>query len=326
MNKKKQTNLVTFSWLPEHKKNIDKHFIEWFIGFSEGDGSFSATPYKNKLDVVQPFYRHSFIINQKEPQVLFNLRTTLGFGQVKQYHNTKQGTSYFRYVVSDLEGIERLIHIFNGNLVLDKTQERFKIWLDTYNQRPKIINPVIPLPHVGNNLSLSSAWLSGFIDAEGCLNSSCSLDPLNNKLSVHLRFIIDQKNESQILNKINQFFRTGSVQIRLECATMERFVLEFKKIIQINSVNSKKVYNNMEKIEDFNLMFKYLESFPLRTQKNIKLVRFKKIWIRLNDTMLRPITSKSYERLLRLINSLNTEIITQAEKDIVNFKDTSEID
>ena len=73
----------------------------------------------------------------------------------------------------------------------------------------------------------------------------------------------------------------------------------------------------MEKIEDFNRIFKYLETFQLRTQKNIKLVQFKKIWIRLNDTMLRPSPSKSYKRLIRLIKSLDTEKIDT---------DTSEID
>jgi hypothetical protein len=26
--------------LVSHKKTIDKHFLEWLIGFSEGDGSF----------------------------------------------------------------------------------------------------------------------------------------------------------------------------------------------------------------------------------------------------------------------------------------------
>lgn len=314
--KKKQTHLVTFSWLPEHKKSIDKHFIEWFIGFSEGDGSFSANLYTNKSNPkeLQPFYRHSFIINQKEPQVLYNLRTTLGFGQVKQYHDQKQGTSYFRYVVSDIEGIERLIHIFNGNLVLNKTRERFKLWLDTYNMRPSINNIILPLPHDGNNLSLSSAWLSGFIDAEGCLSSSYILNSKASNLSVYLRFIIDQKNESLILNKIHGLFTTGNVHLRRACAQMERFSLDFKKTLSLHSINSKKSVHKIEKINDFNLMFKYLESFPLRTQKNIKLVKFKKIWIRLNDTMERPLASKSYERFLRLLNSLNTEISDKANQ------------
>jgi hypothetical protein len=72
-------------------------------------------------------YKHSFIIIQKDAQTLYLIRTLLGFGTVKQYHDPKSGEPSFRYLVSDFEGVQRLIQIFSGNLVLAATQKRFKL-------------------------------------------------------------------------------------------------------------------------------------------------------------------------------------------------------
>lgn len=311
LKKKWNLQLYSPSWLPQHILSIDKHFVEWFIGFSEGDGSFSATLYKNKSYVLQEYYRHSFIINQKEPQVLYKIRTTLGFGTVKKYEDKKQGTTYFRYVVSDLDGIERLIHIFNGNLILTKTQNRFKIWLDTFNLRPSINNLIPYMTHNSNNLSLSSAWLSGFIDAEGCFNSLYNKDYLKSlKLIVDLRFIMDQKNESQFFKQIKFLFNSGRIETRNTCDNMERFVLPFTKTLNLpfTKMKSAPIRVLPSKSLAFQSLFKYLDTFPLRTIKNINYIKFQKIWIRLNDSLLRSLDSKSFNRLLNLLNSVNQNL------------------
>lgn len=72
------------------------------------------------------YARHSFIINQKYPHALYKIRAALGFGTIKKYEDKKQETFYYRFVVSDVEGIARLIHIFSGELRLTKTRARFK--------------------------------------------------------------------------------------------------------------------------------------------------------------------------------------------------------
>ena len=49
----------------------DSRFVEWFIGFSEGDGCFCK---KDAYPI--------FVINQADLEVLNLERTTLGFGSV----------------------------------------------------------------------------------------------------------------------------------------------------------------------------------------------------------------------------------------------------
>ena len=96
---------------PEHIKQLDRPFLEWFIGFSEGDGSFA-------LD------RRAFCINQKDPKLLFRIKKKLGFGSV--YETSDPGI--WRYSVTGHTNCLRLYYLFNGNLALEKTIDRFLKW------------------------------------------------------------------------------------------------------------------------------------------------------------------------------------------------------
>jgi hypothetical protein len=64
--------------------------------------------------------RISFIITQKDPKVLYYLRTRLGFGKIYICKD-----SYYRYIVSKKDNLIYLIHIFNNNLLLPKSILRF---------------------------------------------------------------------------------------------------------------------------------------------------------------------------------------------------------
>ena len=99
--------------LPQHKKKINQDFLEWFVGFSEGDGSFIVS--KSKTGQERLF----FVLVQNDVQALHRLRTTLGFGRVGKHGR------YFRYFVCKKTDIDKLMHLFNGNLVLSKTNARF---------------------------------------------------------------------------------------------------------------------------------------------------------------------------------------------------------
>lgn len=103
--------------LPQHIKRYDQSFLEWFVGFAEGDGCFGIN-FTN--------HRISFLINQKDPRVLRFIRTRLGFGSVRSYGG------YFRYSVTKREQLLLLAAIFSGNLALEKTRARFLVWLEHY--------------------------------------------------------------------------------------------------------------------------------------------------------------------------------------------------
>lgn len=70
----------------------------------------------------------SFVITQKDPQVLFKIKKTLGFGKVYLH-----GDNYHRFVVSCKQNLLYLINIFSGRLTLKKTNERFLTWIESFN-------------------------------------------------------------------------------------------------------------------------------------------------------------------------------------------------
>jgi hypothetical protein len=59
--------------MPSHIKKYDPRFIQWLIGFVEGDGSFIISNNKPYFDLSQ---------NLRDIDLLHEIRTTLGFGKV----------------------------------------------------------------------------------------------------------------------------------------------------------------------------------------------------------------------------------------------------
>ena len=94
-------------------------------------------------------------------------------------------------MVGDKQGILALTYLFNGNLVLDKRKIQLNKWLILQNITG-ITSNVLPL--------LSNAWLSGFIDAEGCFNVTLfKRKTMTLGYQVKMRFMIDQKDSHNTL-------------------------------------------------------------------------------------------------------------------------------
>lgn len=152
-----------------HKKKLNKKFLEWFIGFTEGNDSFVILNNKVYFDISQKI---------DNIQVLYYIKKELGFGKIlikKESSTTVKGV----YYVTSKENFYRLITIFNGNLCSINKKKQFEIWLKTFNYQYDcnilFINRLV-------KPSLNTGWLSGFIDAVGCFTGrakSC------NKLEVN---------------------------------------------------------------------------------------------------------------------------------------------
>ena len=255
--------------LVSHKKSINQSFLEWFIGFVEGDGSFIVS--KNRL---------FFILNQKEEKVLQNIRTNLGFGKVSTYKTLS------RFIVADKTNIDRLIHLFNGNLVLTKTNNRFNLWLSERNSCfTKTEDQIEYLGKKQVTTFHDSNWLSGFIDAEGCFNVRRKKN-LKCKIgfTVDLRFILDQKSEKPVLEKIKSFLQTGNVNRRRSVEEMYRLAVSHR--------------------QSHAILIHYLQKHPLRTIKKVSYLRFCRILSYLLDRTNYPLTEKGLRKLERLIQNI----------------------
>lgn len=103
---------------------LDEKFKWWFIGFTEGDGSFIL----NKDGYLEFKVTQSSV----DAQILFYLKKQLGFGSVSlkdKYNKTHQ----FR--IRDKNNILKIIQIFNGNILTKFKLNQFKLWVEGFNKK-----------------------------------------------------------------------------------------------------------------------------------------------------------------------------------------------
>ena len=220
------------------KDNVFKH---WFIGFTEGDGSFIV----NKDGYLE------FKITQSslDAQVLFFIKKNLGFGVVRlQDKNNK--THCFR--VRDKEGLSKIISIFNGNIFLQTRKAQFKLFVTAYN---KIYKQSIVHIHDNNyKPDLSNSWLCGFTDAEGCFTCSI-IDKPNDGGLIRLRYILSQKGNFEEMQYLADLTKG-----------------------KVHYIKSYGGYNMTVNTTKLSLIIKYFDTNPLKTKKSIVYFNWNKMY------------------------------------------------
>lgn len=193
-------------------KNIQPspEFLNWLIGFSEGDGSFTKA---KRGDLY-------FVITQdtRDKQVLEYIQKELNMGKVINQSKTSS-----RYIIQDKLGLYLISLIFNGNIRTPDKLKSFNKFLKSLNNN--INKPSRKLKEFGlsddifeiikphnelKDITLDDNWLIGFVDAEGCFHASFSK---NNK-GFHFIFDLAQKgrdNKEKVLEKLSSLFGVGKV-------------------------------------------------------------------------------------------------------------------
>lgn len=221
--------------------NIDNKFKWWFIGFTEGDGSFII----NKNGYLE------FKVTQssEDAQILFFIKKELGFGTVSIQDKLNK-THHYR--VRDRKNIHKLIQIFNGNIVTNYKLNQFKLWVNAFN---KVYKTNIHCLEDKYELTLNNAWLSGFTDAEGCFTSCTSVSKSTGQFITTVRYVISQKDDIEfskdLADKINGY------------------------ITHVKSYNG---YNTVVNFGKLNKILLYLKNYPLKTKKFISYKRWLKIY------------------------------------------------
>lgn len=236
----------------------DNLFKSWFIGFSEGKGSFMINKNGN--------LEFKIVHRSTDASVLFYIKKKLGFGVVRIQDKVKNNHCF---KVNDEKGLLNLISIFNGNLYLDTKQKEFKLWIDAYNN--KYGTTLVYLKNI-NNPDLSNYWLSGFTDAVGSFTCTIKDKPDKSGL-VKLSYTLSQNgnfNQMKYLAEVLKgkiHFNNGIYEITVNTTKLSRII----NYLNIHSLKTNKsiVYLNIRKIyfliknnksltnEDIKLLTKY---------------------------------------------------------------------
>jgi len=259
-----------------HQLNKKNQF-EWFVGFAEGDGSW-------QVDLTG---RSIFIINQQDPQILYKIKKLVGYGQVNGPYENKNGSTYYRYRVGNLKGTKKLIDIFNGNFVLNKTEKRFGNYLKAYNAQNS--TEEIFLSNKRHVPTLDDHWLSGFIDAEGSFSGTVQKGPKNGEpLAVKIRATLVQQDEEETMHYLAKLLGGYSTYYKSN------------NIVRVFLTN----------VKSRNNIIKYLSAHPLHSNKNVPFARFKKLHVRLTDGKFkwRLQSRRAKERIVTLVRNINKDI------------------
>ena len=243
-----------FSEYYPNLKQPENKFLEWLIGFSEGEGCFTLA---KKGDL-------SFVITQSTTDVksLNYIKDNLGFGKVIK-QSVKQNTH--RFVIQDTKNLHLICLLFNGNMVFPTRRARFLTFLSYFNEKLLKRNLVTITPSdICVSPSLCDAWLSGITDGEGSF--TCSI--LSNSSGYRLRYILTQKWDANklVLEQILNLFTTHSVQ----------------GSVVPNSVD--KVWDlRVNGVKNCKGLFTYFDEFALITKKRDSYLKWKIIHSRLEN-------------------------------------------
>jgi hypothetical protein len=280
MKKMKKTfNLKHFySLLPQHKseKSISPEFLTWFIGFSEGDGSFLDD---GRFKITQ---------SSADVQVLYRIKTTMGFGTVRK--QDRKSNTHCWITNMDQNSAARLTLLFNGNLITNQKLESFKPWVSYWKNKRNnqeyiaLIGSDFKLQDKPNPqlISLDNSWLSGFIDADGCWDVSLYKTPskINPAASVRLR--VASQNDPEWVINIIAVLNLG------------------RKRTQNSNINQCWV---VERRDDLNIMINYIERFPHKTKKSISFNKWCKVRRRV---LKREHYGDGYEKIKLLASQINS--------------------
>lgn len=229
-------------YFPNSLLSPSKEFLYWFIGFVEGDGSFTIT---KRGDL-------HFVVSQSsnDVKILYYLKDNLGMGQVIVQSKANR---VHRFILQDFKSIHLICLLFNGNMVLPTRNAKFVLFLSKFNEnllKKNLSNPIIPLYHTILP-SLSDYWLSGFCDAEGCFTSS--FNQKTGKFTI--RWIIAQK------WVVNKFILDHILNL---------FYLSSNKFFKgyVNAHNVVNVWElSVHGIKNCEFLLEYFDNFQLKTKK-----------------------------------------------------------
>lgn len=318
-----------------HVPRINESFLEWFIGFFEGDGSLSSSKkrFYNRSRNGNSYEesvceRLQLTICQKERNIIEKIAYNFGFGSVSYFK--KNENIYWRWSLDSKESLERIAYLLSGNLILIKRQEQFLEWVKIGEQKNMFKFPFDKNKPWNSNINLNNGWLSGFIDAEGCFYANFSIPHILKKKIKKLPKMKKNwcKQDYEIFFEISkQKFKLKQKISLTQILTYENLKL-FKKILNLfegktlyifnNNKTSKLSYNSYVRVElsslsSHELIINYLTNYPLQTIKNVSFKRWQRVYLRRKEGI--HLSPKGTKRLYRLVNAIN-----QHSKKVYNKK------
>lgn len=269
-------------------KQLNKHFINWFIGFVEGN--------ENVFIVNRRYMRFEINCTLKNQSIIYLIKDNLGFGNIRKLRFLD--TIIVEYSVQEnITDLLKLVNIFNGNFRCSLKEHYFNIFYEKLKVKLKKLDLLKLLPQYKKEIktvSLLNSWLLGYIDSRALFYGRWHKSKkLKDGKELFLCCIFWHLNK-ELLYKIKEVLNSNSkVEEKL------KWNLPFHKLV---------IENNDEK----NNIMNYLSNFKL---KSIKKERYK-YWKKLLN--IENIYKKTHIQDIVLIDKLLKNLILTIEEGELN--------
>jgi hypothetical protein len=286
---------TNFSYFFKKDFPKDNNWLSWFIGFLEGEGA-----------ILEHKTRCFFVLTQKDDKILYEIHETLNIGRVKHFYDNKGNKKYSRFIVSENKGIFLLYLLLNGNLVLNYRVSQLSKWNIALNKASKFnwslfyTNLLPKLLEKTKQPSVKDGWLSGFTDAEGYF--SVKIANAKGKFYVSVLFILDQKGEQKVLDKIGSLFNeNGKAIIRTPNKNQHMIKQNDSKLN--NKMFRLTFYCNNVKKNTSSKILDYFNTYKLKTTKKNSFY----IWSKILDIVLgkQPLSVENLSKVRKLRHNMN---------------------
>lgn len=159
--KKDSSETIRVSYFEKQKR-----FRNWFLGFVEGN--------ENVFIVNRRLLRFELNCTLKNQHIIYYIKKMLGFGLIKKIKFLDIVIIEYSVGPHNIVDLLEIIKIFNGNFRCPIKEHYFKLWYNKLKVKLKKLNLLNKLPEYKGNLkdvTLSSSWLSGYIDSRGLFYS-----------------------------------------------------------------------------------------------------------------------------------------------------------
>lgn len=309
----------------EHVPRISEEFLEWFIGFFEGDGSLS---YRENGS----YTRLSVSVAQKEKKILDKIAYTFGFGRVSC--TSSKSSVWWRWTLESKKTVKPIYFLLSGNLILPNRQQQFLNWVKV-GEKKGIFQPGKTKPW-SSSISLNNGWLSGFIDAEGCFYAAFRLSTAKKyvKYEKLLKSILIKKFSKTVFNKkeqeILEIFYLSKPNLRQKMLLAQKndqltfqVFEEIAKLFETQSLSKYKFKNKttyyvqleLNTLESQEILIDYLWCYKLKTIKYISFRRWWRVYLRRKNGI--HLSPKGIKRLFRLVKAINQHTAELYDKSYI---------
>ena len=253
---------------------VDSEFLCWLIGFFEGDGHFGLD---GRVSISQ---------SSRDVQVLYKIKTTLGFGIVR-----KDGVNCYKWITNmDQECAARLALLLNGNLVRQTRVNLFQNWVNYWvfkkdnEEFMSLVGPGFVLdvqqkakPEL---VCFTNGWLTGFTDADGCWTITVYKTGSKKNPQATVSSVVASQKDPEWVDNMISLLKMG------------------RKRSKTTNINQAWV---VDKRDDIEVLIDYIERFPYKTKKSVSFNLFCKVRRRI----LKREHYTSYSQIKRVASLIN---------------------